>query len=633
MLDAIRRNAQSWGVKVIFGIIILVFVFWGVGSFRSERGDILAEVSGSPLMLEDFQKMYSQTLDAIRQENPGINVEELERLNLPEQIFGQMVSMHLLEQEANRLRLQVSAQELRQRITQLQAFQGQDLRFDPEQYRAVLQANNLTPHQFEADFRKNLVMEKIQEFIALPAHVSGQEVQDFFRYAREQVAIDYLSFSWSQELERFEIAGEEVEAHYQANQESFKVPARIRIKSLTISPAELARPENISQEDIAAYYAANAQEYFKPEQVKASHILIKTAQDATETDVNAARERLAALLLRLHKGKSFADLAREYSEDVSAAQGGDLGWFGRGEMVPEFEDAAFALQPGKTSEPVRTVFGWHLIRMEDRREDGTFPLEEVAAAIRAHLTEEQAMENLSQTLDMALEQVIMGASLEKIGQDLQLPVRETDFFSLGQPPAGLELAPESIAWLFALGDQEIAHTPILLPDGYLLAQKTAHEPEAVRSLEDVRERILARLRLEKAIEAARQKAGKTLELIVAADPQAFAREALKTSAPFGRQGSIPGLGFHPELSAAAFNADRPGEWLPAAYQTQDAFIVAKLKERIPPSEEQWLQEQDAWRESLLQSRQRELLQAFMGVLQAKAEIKILRPDVLRRDQR
>lgn len=628
MLDAIRRNAQSWGVKIIFGIIILVFVFWGVGSFRSERGNVLAEINGSPLLLEDFQRIYRQTLDNLRQENPGINIEDLERMNLRGQIFGQMVSMHLLEQEAARLNITVSAPELRQAITQLQAFQGQDQRFDPEQYRTVLRANNLTPPQFEADFRKNLMMEKIQEFITLPAHVSEQEVQDFFRYAREQVAIDYLSFIWSQEPERFKITSEEVEGHYQANQESFKVPARIRIKYVTISPAALVRPENISQEDITAYYAANAQKYFKPEQVKAGHILLKVAQDATEADVNAAQERLAALLVRLHKGKSFADLAKEYSEDVSAAQGGDFGWFGRGEMVSEFEDAAFALQPGKISEPVRTVFGWHLIHVEDRREDGVIPLEEVAAAIRTQLAEEQAMESLSETLDMALEQVIMGASLEKIGQSLHLPVRESEFFSLGQPPAGLELAPESIVQLFALGDQEIARTPILLPDGYLLAQKTAHEPEAIRSLEDVHEGILIRLRLDKAMEAARQTAGKTLELIAAGNPQAFAREALETSVPFGRQGSIPGLGFHPELSAAAFNAAQPGEWLPTAYQTEDAFIVAKLKERIPPSEEQWLQEQDAWRESLLQSRQRELLQAFMGALQAKAEIKILRQDVL-----
>lgn len=627
MLDVIRRNAQSWGVKIIFGIIILVFVFWGVGSFRSERGNVLAEINGSPLLLEDFQRTYRQTLDTLRQENPGINVEDLERMNLRGQIFGQMVGMRLLQQEADRLNVTVSTQELRQTITQLQAFQGQDQRFDPDLYRALLRSHNLTPPQFEADFRSDLIMGKIQEFITLPAHVSEAAVRDYFRYAREQVVVEYLVFPWSHELEQSAVADADVEAHYQANLDSYKIPARIRIKYLNLSPAALARPEEVGQEEIAAYYTANTQAYFKPEQIKAAHILIKVAPEASEAEGNAAREKILALLARLHEGESFSALAREYSEDVSADQGGDLGWFGRGEMVPEFEDAAFGLETGEISDPVRTVFGWHLIRVEDRREAGTVPLEEVAAAIRAHLAEEHALESLPETLDAALEQVIIGSPLEEIGQKLRLPVRESEFFSLGQPPADLDLTPEVIARLFALGDGEITHSPILLPDGYLLAQKTAFEPETIRPLEEVRQRIVSRLSLDKAMEAARQKADQTLERVTAEDAQALDATGLTTSAPFGRQGFIPGLGFNPELAAAAFSS-RPGEWLPTTYRTQDAFIVARLKERIAPPEEQWSQEQDMWRQSLLQARQRELLQAFMQTLQAKAEIKILRQDIL-----
>ncbi len=627
MLDFFRRNAQSWGVKVILGIIIIVFVFWGIGSFRGERGNVLAEINGSPLLLEDFQRVYSQALDTLRRENPGINVEDLERMNLRSRIFNQMVGMHLLQQEAARLNVTVSAQELRQTITGLQVFQGQDQRFDPDLYKDLLSSHNLTPSQFEADFRNDMILGKIQEFIILPAYVSETEVRDYFRYAREQVAVHYLTFPWRHELEQFAIEDADIEAHYQANLDSFKIPARMRIKYLNLSPAALARPEDVSQEKILAYYTANAQAYFKPEQVKAGHILIKVAPEASEAEDAAAREKLLALLVRLHEGESFSALAREYSEDVSAAQGGDLGWFSRDEMVPEFEDAAFALQTGKISAPVRTVFGWHLIRVEDRREDGIIPLEEVAAAIRTHLAEEHALEALTETLDAAMEQLIIGSPLEEIGQKLRLPVRESEFFSLGQPPADLDLASEDIAGLFALEIGEITPAPILLSDGYLLAQKVAFEQETIRPLEEVRQRIVSRLSLDKAMAAAHQKAEQTLERIAAEETHAFDATGLTTSAPFGRQGFIPGLGFNPELAAAAFSS-RPGAWLPTPYRTQDAFIVVRLKERIPPSAEQWLQEQDMWRQSLLQVRQRELLQAFMESLQAKAEINILRQDVL-----
>ncbi len=625
MLDAIRRNAQSWGVKVIFGIIILVFVFWGVGSFRSERGDVLAEINESPLFLEDFQRVYRQTLDNLRQENPNVSVDELERMDFRGQIFGQMVNAKLLEQEAARLGLNVSAQELRQAITGMQVFRDLEDRFDPAQYQAVLRAHNLTPSQFERDFRGDLIIQRLQDFIALPAAVSDQEVRDIFTFAQEETVLEYHSFPWTTELDGFDVDEEAVEAHYQSQLNTFQVPARIQIAYLNISPAELADPTRVTQEEIAAYYTAMAHEYALPEQVKARHILIPP-EDDTEEAHERAREALLEVLVRIQAGESFADMAREYSQDATAAQGGDLGWFGRGEMVAEFEDAAFAIEPGQLSEPVRSPFGWHLIQVEDRRESGVVPLEEVASTIRARLAEEHALEQLPETLDMAMEQIIVGESLEQAAGKLGLELRTSEFFPMGQSPAGLDLSPEAVAVLFGLQDGAITQTPILMADGYLLAQRIDFEPQRVRPLEEVRDRVVAQLRLEKAKEAARTKAEQTLETITS--EAAEIPEEPRTSAPFGRQGFIPGLGFHPNLGSDAFAAP-VGDWLPKVYEMQDAFIVARVQKRIAPSEEQWLAEQDEWRASLLQSRQREFTQAFVAELQSKADIRILRQDVLR----
>ncbi|WP_045219102.1 peptidylprolyl isomerase [Desulfonatronum thioautotrophicum] len=627
MLDAIRRNAQSWGVKVIFGIIILVFVFWGVGSFRSERGDILAEINGSPLLLEDFQRVYRQTLDNLRQENPNISVEELERMDFRGQIFGQMVNAKLMEQEATRLGINVTAQELRQSIVEMLVFRDQDDRFSPAQYQAVLRAHNLTPAQFERDFRGDLKIQRLGEFIGLPATISDQDARDFFTFAQEETVLNYLSFPWTMELDRFEVDEEAIEAHYQANVDTFQVPPRIRIAYLHISPAELADPTRVTQEEIEAYYTNMAHEFAVPEQVHARHILI-TPEDDSQTAEDQVREKLVQLLVRMQAGESFAELAREYSDDASAAQGGDLGWFGRGEMVDAFEDAAFALEPGHTSEPVRTPFGWHLIQVQERRDSGVVPLEDVAGTIRARLAEEHGLDRLAEALDLAMEQLIVGESLETAAEMLDLPLRTTDFFPMGQSPAELDLTPEAVAVLFGLQDGETTQTPLLLADGYLLARRIDFEPQHVRPLEDVRERILTQLRLDMAKEAARAKAEQALELIHAEDPQAYDPEELQTSAAFGRQGFIPGLGFHPSLGKDAFTAEI-GEWLPQVYQLQDAFIVARVHERIAPSEELWLAERADWRSALLQSRQREFLQAFVAELYRAAEIRVLRQDVLR----
>ena len=627
MLDAIRRNAQSWGVKVIFAIIILVFVFWGVGSFRSERGDVLAEINGSPLFLEDFQRAYRQTLDNLRQENPNISEDELERMDFRSQIFGQMVNAKLMEQEASRLGLSISPQELRQAIIEMQVFRDQDDRFDPAQYQAVLQAHNLTPAQFERDFRGDLKIQRLQEFVALPAAVSDQEARNSFTFAQEETVLEYLSFPWTMELDQFDIRDEAVEAHYQSHLDTFQVPAKMQIAYLNISPAELADPTRVSREDIEAYYDAMAHEFAIPEQVRARHILI-TPEDDTPQAHEQARELLLSLLVRIQAGEPFAELAREYSDDASAAQGGDLGWFGRGEMVPEFEDVAFALAPEQISEPLRSPFGWHLIQLQERRESGTVPLEEVAATIRSRLAEEHALEQLPEVLDLAMEQIIVGESLQAAAETLDMNLQTSEFFSMDQSPAGLDLSPEAVAVLFGLQDGGITQTPILMADGYLLAQRIDFEPQHVRPLEEVRDRIVTQLRLDKAKEAARTKAEQALEGIRGNDQNAYSPDQLRSSAAFGRQGFIPGLGFHPDLGRDAFTADI-GQWLPQVYALQDAFIVARVQERIAPSEEQWIAEEHQWRDTLLQTRQRQFLQAFITELHDAAEIRVLRQDVLR----
>jgi peptidyl-prolyl cis-trans isomerase D len=626
MLDAIRRNAQSWGVKFIFGIIILVFVFWGVGSFRSERGNVVAEINGSPLLLESFEQAYRQSVNNMRQENPNMDIAELERMGLREQIFGQMVNSRLLELEAEQLHVSVSPADLRQAITVLPAFQGQDQSFDPNQYRAVLRANDLTPSQFESDFRTDLKLQKLQEFISLPVSVSDQEARDFFTFAQEEVAVQYISISWENQEEDFEVSDESIAAYYEENLSSFQVPERIKLAYLNISPANLAEPSEVSTEEIQSYYESRKNDYARPEQVQAAHILIKVPQDATEEDSEAAHQRLVELLVRMQAGESFADLAREYSEDGSAAQGGDMGWFGRGEMVAEFEDAAFALEPGEVSEPVRTPFGWHLIKVTDRREDSVRPLQDVAPEIRALLAEEKALDRLPESLDQALEQVLIGSDLEKIAADLDLDVQETGFFAMGQPPAELDLSAEALPRLFALGENEITSSPILLSDGYLLARVAEREPARVRELDEVRTRIETRLQTEMAQAAARQQAESVLQDLRENGMDALEHE-LQISAAFGRRGFIPELGMQPELTEAAFSANKL-EWLPDVYQVRDAFVVARLYDRFAPSEEQWEQEKELWKDSLLQTRQQEVVQAFITQLQSQAEISILRPDIL-----
>jgi len=625
MLDKMRSNAQSWGIKVLFGLIIIVFVFWGVGSFQSRQASIVAEVNNQPLSLQEFTSAYERTVQKLRQQNPNLSAESLQQLKVKEQVLNQLINAELLRQKAQELGIEVTLPELSQAIRSIPFFQNEQKQFDPNRYQQILRQNNLTPAQFEEDFKHNLLMEKVEKLVTLPSRVSAEEVFDAYQFALEKVQIAYLKFNWQDFLKEVKVSEEEVKKYYTDNQKEFMQPEKIKLAYLAITPQKLAPLQEVSEQEIENYYKTHKNNFFEPEKVKARHILVKLSPEASDQEKKEAEKKIADILSKLKKGEDFAKLAKKYSEGPSASRGGELGWFGKGEMIKPFEDEAFKLKKGEIGGPVQTQFGLHLIQVEDKKAAGYLSLEESKDAIKKILAQEKAYAKIQDLLDTALTRVSAGESLDKVAESIGLKVETTPLFSRQNLPEGLQgLNPKDIQALFDLPLQETTKTPLTLREGYLLAQKIEAISPAPLPFEQAQDIILSKLSLQKAREKALAKATATLKEIL----ENKATPETTLSKPFGRQGFIPELGFSEELAKLALEL-KDGVWIDKPLEVGQAYVLAKPVKHILPTKEDFEKEKDKWLKIYRDFKAKEMLSAFIERLRQKAKIEIINPQYLK----
>ncbi|MBR5734263.1 MAG: SurA N-terminal domain-containing protein [Desulfovibrionaceae bacterium] len=620
MLDAIRSNAQSLGVKIIFAVIIIVFVFWGVGSFMSSPSSDIITVNGEPISAQEILRSASHLTRQIQQSRPGMTEEDLKPFKIRYRAAQQLIMRKLLSQEAKRLGIAVTPVELRKAIESLPYFRNQDGVFDPEVYKRVLATGQETPGTFEEGLRQDLLIEKLSRIVTAGATVAEEEVRSLFDFQTERRALEYVLFPASDYAAGDTPKEEDVRAWYEAHQDAFKVPASADVDYLLIGAESLAASSMPDDAAVAAFYEKNKDRFAIPEQVHARHILIKVPAEDAEAG-KAALARLQELRGSLLKKKaSFAEAAKKSSDDkISAENGGDLGWFTRGQMVPEFEESAFALKEGEFSEPVKTAYGYHLILVEGRRPAGTRPLNEVKETIRRQIGTEQAAGRLQDVLDQILLAVMGGKSLEAAGEPFKLTPANTGSMKASELAAALDIKPEEAAALLKTKPGAVNETPFVTKKGYVLARVKESTPERVKPFEEVKAEIskglAAETRAKRALDAA---TAARSEIKDGALPSRLAGKA-KKSDPIDRSGSLAGLGANAELGRAAFST-APGEWLPAAYPVEKGAVIARVLKSVPAEDGAWDKVREMMMSRAQESRRAYLFEAFCESLRAKAKV-------------
>jgi peptidyl-prolyl cis-trans isomerase D len=627
MLEFMRRRARSNTIKVIFLIIILVFIFWGVGgSLNGGRPDTIASVDERIITEREFRRAYDNVKSAYREAyKERFTPDLLQALNLREQTLEQLIEAILLEQEALRLGFRVDDAEVRQAIAAMPAFQV-DGQFNPEHYLRVLRYLRLTPGEFEDGQRTQLLNKKMERLIRDSVQATDAEAEDLFRLRNEQVNLAFVQVAAADLVDQVTASPGDVETYYNTHRESFRQPERVAFAYAAYPAEDFEAEVSVTPQEVEEFYTRHvAGRFTTPARVRARHILFSLPPGVSAEEREKARATAEEVLARAKAGEDFAALAKTYSQDTATApQGGDLGFFARGRMVEPFEEAAFALPVGGVSDLVETPFGLHIIKVEAKEEERVRPLAEVQEEIRQELVRARARTRAQEHAQADRAKIRPDAPLAAVAQAAGRTVAETPLVARDETIPGLGHQPALVEAALALAPNEVSE-PVAVQDTWYLVSPREKVPSTIPDLAAVADEAEKRYKSEKAEQLAREKAGavlakakETKDLAAAATAEGL---TVDETGPFSRQGNyVPKLGSLPELKKAAFRLTPEAPLAPEVYTWGgNAFVVA-LKERIPPKPEEWAKQKDTLREELLRRKQAEALQALVRDLKARATI-------------
>ena len=636
MLDRMRRH-KGW-LKWSLALVVLTFVAFYIPDLVSPdqsltpSADRLAVVEARPISVTDFRRRYGMQIQAYRQSYGGNLTDDiLRQMQVPQTVLQQMIQEKAELAEAERAGISVSDAEVRAQIMALPGLQENGQFIGYQRYRQLLaqQTPPLREVDFERNVREGLMLEKFRTGLTEWMSVSDAELEREYKRRNEKVTLEVVSVLADNFKTQVNPGDADIAAQYDKNKETYRVPDRRKIRFVRIGPAEVASRIKVSKEDVETSYNAQIGKYTTPEQIRASHILFSTEGK----DDAAVRAQAEQVLKEAKAGGDFAALAKKYSQDDSnAQQGGDLDFFGRGRMVAAFENAAFALKPGEVSDLVKTEFGYHIIKLTDRRpaivRQVTDP--EVYKEIESQLLRERAEQETAQLSDAMVAEAQTPAALDKAAASRGLKVEESGFFARGGMIEGLgPQSPVSMS-AFNLADNTVSQ-PITGPTGRVIYYVSGKQDSYVPKLDEVRSRVRDDIIQERAMALAKQRADTlAAQLKSASNFQAAAKaaglEAVRTE-PIARDGIIPNIGRSPEIEAVAFSS-AVGAVSNAVATAQGAAIV-RVDSRQDVTAADYAMAKDKFRLEVLSERRARFYQAYMEKARAKMKIEI-DPDALKR---
>lgn len=629
MLSFMRKNAKSWIVKLLFGIIIIVFVFfYGYSGTRNKKDTVLASVGDKKITIAEYQEEYKNQLQFYRSIYQGkITDEMIRQMGLKQKALENLIDREILLQEAERGNIQASPEEIRKSIMESPVFQENGA-FSQKNYERALRYYGLSMADYEQSQGKGLIIKKLQDLVKSAARVSDKEIRERFLSENEKLKIEYLSFSPDQIKEKPQVSEKEIESYYKKHAEEFRVPELVKCNYIIFSPQEFENKVVVQSVDLKAYYQMDTERFVEPKKVKARHILLKVAKTDPPEKEQAVKKRAEELLQKLKNGEDFAKLAEKNSEDPgSAAKGGDLGYFKQGDMVKPFEEAAFALKPGELSALVRTPYGFHIIRVEDVKEAHTKTFEEVKGILEKELRQEEAKKIARDEANRAFNRLFKSKDIEDYAKKNSLALKQTDYFSFGKGPEDNEGKNTFSDAAFSVAKGDLA--PIFsLGQSYVLLKVADKKASAIPPVKDVSESIRSIIEREKKTALAKERAEKMLAQLKAGktDWAAAAKEnklEIKTAKEFIRQGDfIPEFGKAPALKDAAFALSEKKPYPDKVFDTDKGIVIIKFKERQVPGQEEFQKQKERLEKQVVQMKKEDLFNQFLERLKAKVEITV-----------
>ena len=625
MLDRMRRH-KAW-LQWSLVLVVLAFIIFYIPDFLrgsttdAAAGDTIATVEGHAITSGEFRRTYQAQLQAYRSAYGGNMSEQLlKQLGIEQQILQQMVDEQASLAEADRLGIQVSDEEVRQRIFAIPAFQDNGHFIGDQRYTQLLlmQRPPLTPSDFEAGIRRSLVVEKLRASLTDWLSIPEKELEQEYRRRNDKVKISVISFAADKFRSQVMATDQEVAAHFDAHKTDFKIPEKRKIRYMLIDVDALRAKVIVPPADIERAYNDNIEQYSTPEQVRASHIVLKTEGK----DDAAVKAKADDILKQARAGADFGELAKKFSEDEATAKnGGDLDYFTRGKMVAEVDAVAFTLMPGQLSDVVKTQFSYDIIKVTDKKAGATRSLAELRQQLTDQISYERAQTQAGDLAAKLEKEISKPADLDKVAKAQGLTVTESGFFARDEPIMGLGPSPEAAAKAFEMkvGDVSAA---LRASRGVTFITTVAKQDPYVPKIEEVKDRVRDEVIKLKARDLAKQKAGEVAAKLKGAPDFDKAAKAAgveaKTTELIARDAPIPDLGVAPAIDDAAFKMTTGAVSEPIAVDNGAAVIKLVEKQEVTPAD--YTLAKDKFREEILADRRNRFFGAYM--VKAKQRMKI-----------
>lgn len=511
MLQSIHDKAKG-----ILGIIIvifigLVFALWGIGDYLTGAPEkFAAKVDDVQISQSQFDQALAQQRQRLQQQFQGDLPEgEAFEQRLKQQVLEQLITQRVLQKMVAEEGYRVPDQVLAQQIKAMEAFQ-QDGAFSNDAYQAIIGSQGMSVKEFENLFRSDLAIQQLQDAVMQSSIVGKAELEILNRIMNQSRQVNYLLFADDHYMDQVEVTDEEIRDYFAANQQAYMNPETVRVAYVEITEDDLLKDIPLDEDALQRLYDDYVASQSGREQRKARHILVQLPGDASAEEQQAKQSEAAALQQQLEQGASFDQLAAEHSDDPgSANQGGNLGWISRGMMLPEFEQALYALDKGELSEPVKTSFGYHIIRVDEIRAEDVASFAdkkaELTEMLQARALEDQFYERSELMATTAYEN---DRSLQEVADALGLKIKTSEQFSrdAGEGIAGNEAVRKAAFDTVVLDEGRNSDIIEVAPFHAVVLRIETHTEATPKQLDEVKSGIAMRLKLQKAAAKSREAA-------------------------------------------------------------------------------------------------------------------------------
>jgi peptidyl-prolyl cis-trans isomerase D len=638
MLDRMRRhkNYLKWFLALVAVSLCLYLIPNFLDPTTSTTAsatsrETIANVGDRKVTVKDFDARYQAQLASYRSQF-GSNVNEslLRQLGIEQQVLRQLIEEQIAAIEAERQGIRVSDEELASQILALPLFQENGQFIGDRAYRQVLQSLNppLSVSEFEGDMRRSIELDRLRTALTDWMVVSDAELEREYKQRNEKIKLQVVALTAGAFRDKITVTDADISAYFDSHKSDYRVGERRKIRYFLMDMEKARLKVTVTPNEIQRDYNDNLDRYHTPEQIKASHILLKT-EGKSEAEV---RTKAEGILKQLKGGADFAALAKQVSEDdATKAKGGDLDYFTRGRMVPEFENAAFAMQPGQLSDLVKSQYGFHIIKLIDHKADVTRPLDEVRTEITDRLTQQKSNRLLADEASRLATTVKSAADLQRGANEAGAMLETSELFTRDQPISGLGVAPQATDAAFRLNDTNEVAGPVDTPRGPVFMTLVERKDPYVPELKEVETRVREDVIRNRGTELSRKRGAEIAATLSSAKDFKAAAKTLgfeaKETALISRGAPIPDVGVSADIDKIAYSLPVGGVSQPIS--TSDGTAIVKVTERDEATPAELKKDRETFRAELLNERREKFFSAYMNKARERTHIEV-NNDVVRR---